>query len=477
MEFKIDNELKQEYLSNKPPPTAKSVAFVLRIIDDYENLVGKSVYNLSINDLYEMFATFRNSSKRSVYKNKSILKTYIDFCIDKRIVSHIENKAKYIDVENFVQRQAMLNKHPLKETLKKYSDKLYNKQDQLLLWLPFLGVRGRTVDEGVLEEIINLTIDDVFSDKHRLILRQNDGKNRVLNDVDDFIFDLIKETYEQKYYVENNGNITNNPRIPDPRRTQINNDGEFSRYVFRIPGKNKYEKFSATILNSRMRMIQKMIDNPYITYTSIFEAGMIQMAINIYEEKGQLIKQDYIDICDWFNYGGDDPSQYWHVIKTLIKDYKELVSESLILTNEERNLLTQLTTQIPESSIENVETEEELLALINSLDGNASIEIRQALVKLRRANRRTINELKSIYNNSCQICETYFSQTHGVEVVEAHHIEYFSQSLNHHSTNIVIVCPNHHRLLHKGNATFDRKQKEFIYENGYQERLKLNKHL
>lgn len=475
MEFKIDNELKQEYLSNKPPSTAKSTAFVLRIIDNYESLVGKSVYNLSINETFEMFTTFRNSSRKSGNRNKSILKTYIDFYIAKRNVSHVENKAKYIDIKDFVHREVMLKKHPSKEEIKQYTDKLYNEQDQLLLWLPFIGVRGRTVDEGALEEIINLTIDDVFPDKHRLILRQNEGQKRELNDVDDVIFDLIKKTYEQQYYVENNGKITNNPKIPDPRRMIINNGGKFSKYVFRTPGKNKYEKFSTTLLNSRMKMIQKMIDNSYITYTSLFEAGMIQMAMNIYEEKGQLTKQDYIDICDRFNYGED--GQYWFNIKTLFNDYKELVSEGLILTDEERNLLTQLTSQIPESNIENTETEEELLALINSADGNVSIEIRQALVKLRRANRRTIDGLKSIYNNSCQICETYFSQTHGVEVVEAHHIEYFSRSLNHHPTNIVIVCPNHHRLLHKGNATFDRELKEFIYGNGYKERLKLNRHL
>jgi predicted HNH restriction endonuclease len=422
-----------------------------------------------------MFATFRNSSRKSGNKNKSILKTYIDFYIGKSNVSHIENKAKYIDVKDFVHREVMLNKHPSKEALKNYTDKLYNEQDQLLLWLPFIGVRGRTVDEGAFEEIINLTIDDVFPNEHRLILRQNDGKNRELNDVEDFIFDLIKETFAQQHYVENNGEITNNPRIPDPRRTKINNDGEFSRYVFRIPGKNKYAKFNTTLLNARQNMIQKMIDNPYITYTSVFEAGMIQLAMKIYEEKGQPKKQDFIDICDRFNYGED--GQYWFNINTLFKDYKELVSEDLILTDEERYLLTQLTSQIPESNIENTETEEELLALINSAVGNASIEIRQALVKIRRANRKTIDGLKSIYNNSCQICETYFSQTHGVEVVEAHHIEYFSQSLNHHPTNIVIVCPNHHRLLHKGNATFDRKLKEFIYDNGYKERLKLNRHL
>ena len=40
--FKRDNELKQEYLSTKPTATAKANTFVLRLADEYENLINKS---------------------------------------------------------------------------------------------------------------------------------------------------------------------------------------------------------------------------------------------------------------------------------------------------------------------------------------------------------------------------------------------------------------------------------------------------
>ncbi len=329
-EFKVDNEIKQEYLNSKPTGTAESDTFVLREFDNYEEKVGKSVYNLSIPELNEMFAGLRNSSKRGVGKNKSILTNYIDFCITKKIVPHMENRAKYIDIEKFVARQAMLNKYPTKKQLRQYSDYLYNAQDQLLLWLPFIGVRGRTIKDATMEEIINFKIDDVFTNERKLILRQNNGKNRTLTNVDDFILDLIRETYEQKIYVENNGETTNNPRIPDPRQIKINNTGEsktgelIDKYVFRTPGKNKFEKFSISLFNSRMRKIQKILDNPYLTYTSIYQSGMLQMAMDIFNQKGELDKQDYIDVCDRFNYGTDNPARYWYSIKDLFEQYKEL---------------------------------------------------------------------------------------------------------------------------------------------------------
>lgn len=339
-EFKIDNEIKQEYLLSKPTATAGSEAFVLRDFDNYEEQVGKQVYNLCISELNEMFAILRNTSKRGAQKNKSILISYIDFCIAKKIVPHMENRARYINVENFVARQALINKFISRERLQEYQKILYNEQDQLLLWLLFIGVRGRTIKDGTMEEVINLTIDDVVEDKNRLILRQNDGTSRELDGVDDFIIELIKNTYEEECYVENNGEITDNPRIPDPRQIKINREGEFSRHIFRMPGKDKYEKFSISLLNSRMRKIQNICDNKYLTWTSLYMSGMIQMALDILKEKGEVTDEDFDDICIRYNYdnygikerienkeslNGKKISNYWFVLKDLFMQYKDIL--------------------------------------------------------------------------------------------------------------------------------------------------------
>lgn len=66
---------------------------------------------------------------------------------------------------------------------------------------------------------------------------------------------------------------------------------------------------------------------------------------------------------------------------------------------------------------------------------------------------------------------------YNVNIVEAHHIEYFSISQNHIPDNIMILCPNHHRAIHKANAKYDRENNLFTYENGYVERILLDKHL
>ena len=70
-----------------------------------------------------------------------------------------------------------------------------------------------------------------------------------------------------------------------------------------------------------------------------------------------------------------------------------------------------------------------------------------------------------------------FGEKYNSEIVEAHHIDYFTKSLNNDSENIIILSPNFHRLIHKTNPEFDRNKLSFIFPNGVEEKLKLNLHL
>ena len=62
-------------------------------------------------------------------------------------------------------------------------------------------------------------------------------------------------------------------------------------------------------------------------------------------------------------------------------------------------------------------------------------------------------------------------------MIEARHIEYFTKSLNNDSSNILIVSPNYHRIIHKNNPVYNRQTKCFEFANGEQLALELNFHL
>jgi len=322
--FKVDNELKQEYLNSKPTATGESDSFVLRSADDYEDLIEKPIYNMSYIELKELIIMqFKNSSEKTVLKNISILKTYIDFCINKNVVIHGENKLVTFTSKNakeFVNKQALVNKYITKEQLREYQNVLYNEQDKLLLELPFVGVRGRTLEDGTLEEIINLSINDVDEENKIVTLTQNNGKHRII-EVEISTIELIKDAYEEEVYVENNGEETNNPRLSEPREIKIN---KVESYILRVPGKNKFEKFTPNLLNSRIRRIQRYLDNRYLSYTSLYFSGQLNMAMDIYKEKGEITKEDFIRICARFDYG-TSPDQYWFNVQSLFNQYKEIL--------------------------------------------------------------------------------------------------------------------------------------------------------
>ncbi|MCR4958142.1 MAG: hypothetical protein K6B13_05990, partial [Prevotella sp.] len=110
-------------------------------------------------------------------------------------------------------------------------------------------------------------------------------------------------------------------------------------------------------------------------------------------------------------------------------------------------------------------------------DKTASIEEKQRLVKYRRIDRSIILTLKRFYDYRDEISGEKIGDAYGDSVVEAHHIDYFTRSQNNDSTNIIIISPNYHRIIHKNNPRFNRKKFQFEFENGEVLRLKLYEHL
>ncbi|MCR5833039.1 MAG: hypothetical protein K6G55_00075 [Selenomonadaceae bacterium] len=124
-----------------------------------------------------------------------------------------------------------------------------------------------------------------------------------------------------------------------------------------------------------------------------------------------------------------------------------------------------------ETSLEN------LLELPTLTDSEAAIVEKYRLTKIRKLNRSIGNYLKKLYDFRCQLCGENIGEIYGAKIAECHHINYFVQSLNNDASNLLIVCPNHHRIIHAVNPTFDTDRKIYLFPNGYEQTLKLNFHL
>lgn len=121
--------------------------------------------------------------------------------------------------------------------------------------------------------------------------------------------------------------------------------------------------------------------------------------------------------------------------------------------------------------------EEEIEQIMNTSDPSAGIRIAVQPGKTRVYNRAIIFQLKHLYRGCCQICGQNPVEAYGSDITEAHHIEYFSKSHNNDPDNIIILCPNHHRLIHALNPAFDSSAMAFSCSNGKKLEVTLNYHL
>lgn len=84
--------------------------------------------------------------------------------------------------------------------------------------------------------------------------------------------------------------------------------------------------------------------------------------------------------------------------------------------------------------------------------------------------------LKGLYDHRCQVCGMNFSIKYSEPFAETHHINPLSGDGLDVSKNIVVTCPNHHRIIHKTKAVFDSAKLLYKYPNGLEERLVLADH-
>lgn len=111
------------------------------------------------------------------------------------------------------------------------------------------------------------------------------------------------------------------------------------------------------------------------------------------------------------------------------------------------------------------------------IDEGATLKEVTRVAKIRKLNRAIGDNLKLLYQYRCQICGCNFGAYYDANIVEAHHIIPFTKSLNNDAKNLIILCPNHHRVVHAVALEFDYKKLEYKYKNGLVDKIKFNKHL
>lgn len=141
-------------------------------------------------------------------------------------------------------------------------------------------------------------------------------------------------------------------------------------------------------------------------------------------------------------------------------------------TNYEYNQASDTLSIMPEEIYESINDDALFLQ-----DRTSTIQEKERIVKYRKIDRSIITRLKEFYDYRDEITGEKIGSEYGESVVEAHHIDYFTISQNNDTTNIIIISPNYHRIIHKNNPIFNRKKFQFEFANGEILKLKLYDHL
>lgn len=129
------------------------------------------------------------------------------------------------------------------------------------------------------------------------------------------------------------------------------------------------------------------------------------------------------------------------------------------------------------NAVENSLSEAELESILNFKDHGSTIKVKTTDSRVRIYNTSIIKQLKKLYGGRCQLCGQNPMPNQNVDICEAHHIAYFSETQNNDTANIIIVCPNHHRLIHKLNPVFKLDNGCFQFEDGKTMAIKFDVHL
>jgi len=72
-------------------------------------------------------------------------------------------------------------------------------------------------------------------------------------------------------------------------------------------------------------------------------------------------------------------------------------------------------------------------------------------------------QLRDLYDGACQICPWAPRASYGTDICEAHHVRWLSRGGEDGLTNLVLLCPNHHRAIHRCDAPYDFARSGFLF--------------
>ena len=100
---------------------------------------------------------------------------------------------------------------------------------------------------------------------------------------------------------------------------------------------------------------------------------------------------------------------------------------------------------------------------------------RYLLEKAPQRNQQHVKDLRELYAGKCQLCGWNPKSLYQKNLCEAHHVHWLSRGGDDELHNMVLICPNHHRAIHRTDAPFDWADESFVFPR-IRERVRISRH-
>lgn len=468
----FNSHLKQRFLETiEDEDTRNTYSSKLKRAYDVEEKLNKDIYEFSRNEFDELLRTYSNRSYQSVYLNVSCLSLYVDFCIKEGFVP---NRINCLDgfretevLWQYVDESAMEKNIISRKQLSDIQGRLRNARDVVVLELLFLGVEPKEMED--------LKIEDCFLSDKLIKLSKSKNKARVINNLSESTLNIINDAIEQKFYYDNNGRSGGNRQgIPLPD----------TKYLIKTAKHKAGRLPKNTVTRIVAQQIKKYTEEPYLASKNIIMSGFFDLL--------QRVEFNFkLDICNeptifralikyWFGTVNDSSL---HIKNELYEHYKKfngfVLEESDRTIRDEELVLSLLNLQNTSSFKENRTTYNVIYEPIDErmklefLEDYKDLKNETEKVIIDRVKRyqKIVSNLKMKYGHKCQICGCNYSfpKKNGTGYCEAYHIQTLANGGSQEEENVIILCANHHRMLHYGrNVKIGERKNEYmdIYVDG-----------
>ncbi len=327
-EFKVDKELKEEFLSDKHPNTAKQIKITLLKAENAEIELGKSLYNFTLENIENMiFTDFAYKSESGLRSKICHMRKYVEFCIKKNYTK-VNNFKLIYGVKKYQNKIANKNKYFTFKTLLKYVDMLANPTDKLLLELLFLGLTQ--------DEICNLKKSDISFREKTITVIDNQNNKKVIEDIPKRLIQIASdnETTEE-YYSNNNENISvNNQYFKEiklhafkiPSSPYVFSPLPIGLVKYTLSNERDYIKPSKSYIQRRVNKFRTWLNNPYITTNAIRMSGIADYTLRYINNKGGEDKMSIDDYAQIYNKFYNRSSENVISVQSFKNTIKEIIN-------------------------------------------------------------------------------------------------------------------------------------------------------